>query len=87
LLVYHKASFVSFLLPASMHGRTRIQNAIQRELPALMLKEFSVDQETDFLAAKRFVSLSMDVHKAKWINQFDRMDKTPNEEADRLVGN
>ena len=87
MLVYHKASFVSFLLPASMHDRTRIQNAIQRELPTLMLKEFSVDQETDFLAAKRFVSLNMDVHKAKWINQFDWMDKTPNEEADRLVGN
>lgn len=78
---------ITWRLEASTHGRTRIQNAIQRELPALMLKEFSVDQETDFLAAKRFVSLSMDVHKAKWINQFDRMDKTPNEEADRLVGN
>nr|XP_034921358.1 uncharacterized protein LOC118054033 [Populus alba] len=78
---------ITWRLEASMRGRTRIQNAIQRELPALMLKEFSDDQETDFLAAKRFVSLNMDVHKAKWINQFDRMDKTPNEEADRLVGN
>ncbi|KAJ6885119.1 hypothetical protein NC652_031964 [Populus alba x Populus x berolinensis] len=76
---------ITWRLEASMRGRTRIQNAIQRELPALMLKEFSDDQETDFLAAKRFVSLNMDVHKAKWINQFDRMDKTPNEEVDRLV--
>ncbi|KAJ6433286.1 hypothetical protein OIU84_017057 [Salix udensis] len=42
-------------LEALTHGRTRIQNAIHTELPAIMLEEFSVVQETDFLAAKRSV--------------------------------
>ncbi|KAJ6383263.1 hypothetical protein OIU76_000043 [Salix suchowensis] len=42
-------------LKALTHGRTRIQNAIHTELPAIMLEEFSVDQENDFLAAKRSV--------------------------------
>jgi hypothetical protein len=53
MLAYHEASYVSFMLPALM-----FQNVIQTQLPALMLKEFSVDHETEFFAAKSAVSMN-----------------------------
>ncbi|CAK7323488.1 unnamed protein product [Dovyalis caffra] len=71
-------------LEALMHSRSRIQNVIRTELPALMLKEFSVDQENELFAARRSVSMNVDVHKAKRGTQFDQMDKALTEEAGQL---
>lgn len=60
--------------------------SIQNCLP-LCSKNFQLTRKLISWLPKGLCSSNVDVHKAKWIDQFDRMYKTLNEEANRLVGN
>ncbi|KAG5233576.1 Microtubule-actin cross-linking factor [Salix suchowensis] len=60
--------------------------SIQNCLP-LCSKNFQLTRKMISWLPKGLCSSDVDVHKAKWIDQFERMYKTLNEEANRLVGN
>ncbi|EEF38434.1 hypothetical protein RCOM_1163400 [Ricinus communis] len=72
-------------LAALRRSQMRVQDVIQTELPSLLANEFSLNPENVQLPlAGCPISVSMDIHQAKWNSMFHQMDKALKEEANRL---
>ncbi|CAK9133699.1 unnamed protein product [Ilex paraguariensis] len=76
-------------LAALRRSRKRVRAVIHTELPFLMLREFSSNQENDLYATKSSAnefssSATADVHQARWSALFDQMDKSLSEEEKQM---
>ncbi|KAF7816562.1 hypothetical protein G2W53_030531 [Senna tora] len=74
-------------LSALRRSRRRVRAVIATELPALLLKEFSNNQENDAHAMKFSASNSKiaDMHRARWTSLFNQMDEALSHEEKLLV--
>lgn len=71
-------------------SRKRVRDVITTDLPSLLAKEFSSDQENDPQivknSARGFSRCAIaDMHRARWIPLFEQMDKALSEEEEQLV--
>ncbi|KAM2721733.1 hypothetical protein EV2_042763 [Malus domestica] len=78
-------------LAALRRSRKRVRDVITTDLPSLLAKEFSSDQENDPQNAKNsargFSRCAIaDMHRARWIPLFEQMDKALSEEEEQLEG-
>lgn len=79
---------LSCFLAALRRSKRRVRSVIQTELPLLMSKEFSCNQENNDPYAMKTTSTdnaSVDMHRARWSRLFDQMDKALFEEEKQLV--
>ena len=75
---------------ALRRSKKRVRAVITTELPFLISKEFSSDQENNPYVTKNstdgvFNSAAADMHRARWSALFDQMDKGLTEEEKHLV--
>lgn len=73
-------------------SKKRVRAVIHTELPFLISKEFSSNQENDFSVAKDSAAGGSNIsvaemHQARWSTLFDQMDKSLYEEEKQLVSN
>ncbi|XP_077216620.1 uncharacterized protein LOC143851164 [Tasmannia lanceolata] len=61
-------------------SKKRVRNTIQRELPSLMSREFSSNQEND----SHFKNATPDMHMARWKSLSNQMEKALSEEGRHL---
>lgn len=71
-------------------SRKRVRDVITTDLPSLLAKEFSPDQENNSqimkTSAHGFSRCAIaDMHRARWIPLFEQMDKALSEEEEQLV--
>ncbi|XP_062092333.1 uncharacterized protein LOC133798144 [Humulus lupulus] len=76
-------------LSALRRSKKRVRAVITTELPFLLSKEFSFDQENNPYAMKNSAdgfsnSATVDMHRARWSKLFDQMDKALSEEEKHL---
>ncbi|KAK1399749.1 hypothetical protein POM88_009612 [Heracleum sosnowskyi] len=72
-------------LGALRRSKKRVRAVIQTELPLLMSREFSHNQENDPYVTRMSVpNSSADMHKARWNALFSQMEKTLSEEELQL---
>ncbi|MED6122337.1 hypothetical protein PIB30_038817 [Stylosanthes scabra] len=75
-------------LSALRRSRRRVRAVITTELPFLITKEFTNNQEKDPFAAKMTGGISTskpaDMHRARWTALFDHMDEALSEEEKQL---
>ncbi|MED6181736.1 hypothetical protein PIB30_022174 [Stylosanthes scabra] len=75
-------------LSALRRSRRRVRAVITTELPFLIAKEFTNNQENDPFAAKMTAGISTskpaDMHRARWTALFDHMDEALSEEEKQL---
>ncbi|KAF5959744.1 hypothetical protein HYC85_000953 [Camellia sinensis] len=78
-------------LAALRRSKKRVQSVIHTELPFLMSREFSCNQENDPCVMKNSAagcsdnaSVHADVHQARWSALFEQMDKGLSEEEKQL---
>ncbi|XP_028074162.1 uncharacterized protein LOC114276582 isoform X2 [Camellia sinensis] len=78
-------------LAALRRSKKRVQSVIHTELPFLMSREFSCNQENDPYVMKNSAagcsdnaSVHADVHQARWSALFEQMDKGLSEEEKQL---
>ncbi|KAA8539690.1 hypothetical protein F0562_026382 [Nyssa sinensis] len=76
-------------LSALRRSKKRVRAVIHTELPFLMSREFSSNQENDPYLMKNstagcFDNATADVHPARWSTLFDQMDKALSEEEKQL---
>ncbi|XP_024026040.1 uncharacterized protein LOC21394511 isoform X2 [Morus notabilis] len=76
-------------LSALRRSKKRVRAVISTELPFLLSKEFSYDQENDPYAMKTSADgfsnrATAEMHRARWSRLFDQMDKSLSEEEKQL---
>ncbi|GFZ15118.1 cation-transporting ATPase [Actinidia rufa] len=76
-------------LSALIRSKKRVRSVIHTELPFLISREFSCNQENDPCVMKNSAarctdSTNADVHQARWSALFDQMDKNLSEEEIQL---
>lgn len=73
-------------LAALRRSKKKVRAVIQTELPFLLSKEFSSNQENDSLITKSsYAGIAIaDMHNARWSMLFDQMDKALAEEEKQL---
>ncbi|KAF8397111.1 hypothetical protein HHK36_016018 [Tetracentron sinense] len=76
-------------LAALRRSKKRVRAVIQTELPFLMSKEFSSNQENDPYNNQSIVAgcpdtVTPDMHRVRWTALFDQMDKALSEEGKHL---
>ncbi|KAK4756699.1 hypothetical protein SAY87_006826 [Trapa incisa] len=75
-------------LAALKRSKRRVHAVINTELPFLISKEFSSDQENNPFGMKNYapvmISSPADAHRARWSALFDQMDKALSEEEQKL---
>ncbi|XP_030932510.1 uncharacterized protein LOC115958249 isoform X1 [Quercus lobata] len=71
-------------LSALRRSKKRVRAVITTELPFLMSKEFSFNQEKENSTDKFSNSASADMHHARWSTMFDQMEKALTEEEKQL---
>lgn len=75
-----------FFIAALRRSKKRVRAVIQTELPLLMSREFSHNQENNPYVTRMSVpNSSADMHKARWNALFSQMEKTLSEEEIQLV--
>lgn len=70
---------------ALRRSKKRVRAVITTELPFLISKEFSSNQENENSTDRFSHSASADMHHAKWSTMFDQMEKALTEEEKQLV--
>lgn len=70
---------------ALRRSKKRVRAVITTELPFLMSKEFSFNQENENSTDRFSNSASADMHHARWSTMFDQMEKALTEEEKQLV--
>ncbi|GLT88525.1 hypothetical protein SLE2022_065460 [Rubroshorea leprosula] len=70
-------------LSALRRSKKRVRDVIATDLPFLISKEFSSDQENDPYIMQN-ISATADQHRARWSALFDQMDKALSEEEKQL---
>lgn len=85
---YH--SHRDWSLPAALRrSKKRVRAVITTELPLLVSREFSSNQENDLQminsTAGHFDQASADAHSVRWNTLFGQMDKALSEEEGQLV--
>ncbi|XP_031373689.1 uncharacterized protein LOC116188454 isoform X2 [Punica granatum] len=75
-------------LAALRRSKKRVQAVISTELPFLISKEFSSDQENNPFAVKNYIvgptPTAANAHRLRWSALFDQMDKALSEEEQQL---
>ncbi|KAK4785237.1 hypothetical protein SAY86_001926 [Trapa natans] len=75
-------------LAALKRSKRRVHAVISTELPFLISKEFSSDQENNTFRVKNcppvMITSPADAHRARWSALFDQMDKALSEEEQQL---